>query len=233
MRRKGYDGFPGYQFHGNAEQIFTRVFGDKNPFKDFFAAHQQSPVALFGSKFGGLHGMNPKTTVAATKTTPADASNTNNTSIGEGTSANATEIVTGNPALQGPQKGLPVEHELQVSLEEMYSGTVRKVKITRKVLEDNGATTSVAEHLLKIDICRGWMEGTRITFSGLGDEGPTTIPADVVFILRQKPHATFTRQGHDLIYTETIPLAKALTGFVVTLQTLDGRVLRIPVNEVV
>ncbi|XP_067289239.1 dnaJ homolog subfamily B member 13 isoform X2 [Pseudorasbora parva] len=63
--------------------------------------------------------------------------------------------------------------------------------------------------------------------------GPNNIPADIVFIIRQKHHPRFVRQNDDLYYTANISLEKALTGFSVEVETLDGRLLNIPINDIV
>jgi DnaJ family protein B protein 4 len=36
-------------------------------------------------------------------------------------------------------------------------------------------------------------------------------PADVVFVLAEKPHKDFVREGNDLVYTAKITLAESLT----------------------
>lgn len=63
--------------------------------------------------------------------------------------------------------------------------------------------------------------------------GPNTIPADLVFILKQEPHKRFVRQGADLIMTHEISLANALMGSAIDVMTLDGRLLKIPVNDTI
>lgn len=79
----------------------------------------------------------------------------------------------------------------------------------------------------------GWKKGTTVTFEGEGDEAPGVIPADIQFIVGEKEHATYAREGSHLIHTARIPLADALCGTTLSLKTLDGRVLSIPVSEVV
>jgi DnaJ-class molecular chaperone len=72
--------------------------------------------------------------------------------------------------------------------------------------------------------------GTRITFAGKGDElAPGGPSADLVFIVKQKPHAKFTRDGNDLGTNVTLPLVTALTGGTVSVQLLDGRSIVVPV----
>lgn len=68
----------------------------------------------------------------------------------------------------------------------------------------------------------GWKAGTKITFPKEGDQGRNRIPADVVFVLRDKPHAVFKREGSDLKYTVRIALKQALCGCTVEVPTLSG-----------
>jgi len=89
------------------------------------------------------------------------------------------------------------------------------------------------EEILTIDIKPGWKKGTKITFPEKGNEKPGVIPADLVFIIDEKPHKVFTRDGNDLVVTQNISLAEALSGYTVRLTTLDGRTLTIPINNVI
>lgn len=66
-----------------------------------------------------------------------------------------------------------------------------------------------------------------------GDEKPNVAPADVVFIVNEKPHALFRREGNDLLHTRKVPLVEALCGQNFTLQTLDGRSLPVTVQSTV
>lgn len=89
------------------------------------------------------------------------------------------------------------------------------------------------EEILTIDVKPGWKKGTKITFLEKGNEQPNVTPADLVFIIDEKPHSSFTRDGNDLIVTKSVTLAEALTGYKVHLTTLDGRNLTIPINNVI
>lgn len=89
------------------------------------------------------------------------------------------------------------------------------------------------EEILTINIKPGWKKGTKVTFPEKGNEQGNIIPADLVFIIDEKPHSTFTRDGNDLIVTQRISLAEALAGYTVNLTTLDGRSLTIPINNVI
>lgn len=128
----------------------------------------------------------------------------------------------------------PIERDLMLSLEEVFHGCIKKMKISRKVMNDDGHTSSFKEKILTITVKRGWQPGTRITFEREGDQGPNNIPADIVFVVRDKPHKTFRRDlASNLIYTQPIPLALALIGTTIHVPTLDGRVLDLPITDVV
>lgn len=132
----------------------------------------------------------------------------------------------------GTRKAPPIENKLPCSLEDLYKGTTKKMKISREIADISGKTMQV-EEILTIDVKPGWKKGTKITFPEKGNEQPNVIPADLVFIIDEKPHSVFTRDGNDLIVTQKISLAEALTGYTVHLTTLDGRSLNIPINNVI
>ncbi|PPD95086.1 hypothetical protein GOBAR_DD07898 [Gossypium barbadense] len=89
------------------------------------------------------------------------------------------------------------------------------------------------EEILTIEIKPGWKRGTKITFPEKGNEEPGVIPADVIFVIEEKPHATYKRDGNDLVVNQEITLLEALTGRTLDLTTLDGRSLVIPLTEIV
>ncbi len=140
--------------------------------------------------------------------------------------------MNGHPGHRAPRKDAPHQMSLPCTLEELYTGRTRRMKISRKRMDPSGGRREESE-TLTIDIKPGWKKGTKITFQEKGDEHPGRVAADIVFVLDEKPHGTYTRDNNDLVYVHRVPLRDALTGTVVELQTLDGRVLRIPVNEII
>ena len=79
----------------------------------------------------------------------------------------------------------------------------------------------------------GWKKGTTVTFAGEGDEAPGVAPGDVAFVIGEKPHERFTRDGADLVLPLRLSLADALCGTAPEVRTLDGRVLSLPMPEIV
>lgn len=98
-----------------------------------------------------------------------------------------------------------MEHDLYVTLEEIYHGCVKKMKISRRVQQPDG-TSKKEDKYVSISIKPGWKSGTKVTFQKEGDQSPGKIPADIVFIIRDKPHAMFKREGSDLRYTARLTL---------------------------
>lgn len=92
---------------------------------------------------------------------------------------------------------------------------------------------STKEEILTIEIKPGWKKGTKITFPEKGNEQRGIIPSDLIFIIDEKPHLVFKRDGNDLIFTQKISLVEALTGYTVQATTLDGRTLTIPINSII
>lgn len=129
------------------------------------------------------------------------------------------EMLFGMKMQQQQQRSHVPERIYNVSctLEELYNGKVRKMKITRKSLTPNRPTTKV----LEVPIRPGFKAGTRITYSGEGDEIEPGRAEDIVFIVCQQQHTRFVREGDDLHYEIKIPLVDALTGFTHDICMLD------------
>ncbi|XP_025940950.1 dnaJ homolog subfamily B member 13 isoform X3 [Apteryx rowi] len=102
----------------------------------------------------------------------------------------------------------PIERDLYLSLEDLFYGCTKKIKISRRVMNEDGQTTAIRDKILTIDVRPGWKQGTRITFEKEGDQGPNVIPADITFVVQEKLHPRFKRAGDNLIYVAAIPLGK-------------------------
>ncbi|KAE8665346.1 putative ring finger protein [Hibiscus syriacus] len=130
------------------------------------------------------------------------------------------------------RKPPPVESKLPCSLEELYTGSTRRMKISRTVVNALGRQVQESE-ILTIDVKPGWKTGTKITFSDKGNELPNQLPADLVFVIDEKPHDLYKRDGNDLIVYQRVSLADALGGTTINLVTLDGRYLSLPVTDII
>ncbi|KNA06631.1 hypothetical protein SOVF_179240 [Spinacia oleracea] len=130
------------------------------------------------------------------------------------------------------KKPPPIENKLPCTLEELYSGSTRKMKISRTVIDANGCKVPETE-ILTIEVKPGWKKGTKITFTDKGNEQPNQLPADLVFVIDEKPHDLYIRDNNDLIMTHKVTLAEAIGGTTVKVTTLDGRTLSIPVRDMI
>lgn len=216
----GGGGGPGtfsYTFQGDPHAIFEEFFGGHNPFGQFFGSRNggmdenmdtDDPFARFGMGGGGMGGF-PRSF-----------------SSGMGGMGGHSSIVK-------KQQDPPVVHDLRVSLEEVLAGCTKKMKISRKRLNHDGRTVRTEDKILEVQIKKGWKEGTKITFPKEGDETPTNIPADVVFVLKDKPHPVFKRDGSDIIYSAKISLRDALCGSTVNAPTLQGKSLTVATTDIV
>jgi len=57
---------------------------------------------------------------------------------------------------------------------------------------------------LVVSVKPGWKAGTKITFPSEGDEGPKGLPADLVFVVKEKPHPALTREGNHLVVAKKV-----------------------------
>ena len=125
----------------------------------------------------------------------------------------------------------PVEHKLNLTLEELYSGCTKKMKISRQV--QSGSGSSKEDKILFVDVKPGWKSGTKVTFSKEGDQVAGKIPSDIVFVIGEKPHTQFTREGNNLRHKVRVTLKNALCGGTVTIPTIEGEKIRHTLNTIV
>lgn len=103
-------------------------------------------------------------------------------------------------------QGKAVLHDLLVTLDEVMQGCTKHVKITRSRLNPDGRSLRTEEKMLSVVVKKGWKAGTKITFPREGDETPNNTPADITFILRDKEHPQYKRNGSNIVFTASITL---------------------------
>lgn len=89
----------------------------------------------------------------------------------------------------------PIERELLLGLDEIFHGCTKKMKISRRVMNDDGHTSCTRDKILTITVKKGWKPGTKITFPQEGDQGPNNVPGTSLFTQNQ----IRTRQHRDVI----------------------------------
>lgn len=156
--------------------------------------------------------------------------------------ADIIDAVTNPPPLYCSVDGLlkkrtkdkEVEHILHVNLKEVFTGGIKKMKILRhEFIDDLEVDTKVVERWLTVPIQPGILSGTSIRFSNQGDQGPTRIPADIIFIIKLDEHPSFKRDGSNLLMEKTITLKESLCGCRFVFLTLDERKLSVNLTDIV
>ncbi|CAL8997109.1 unnamed protein product [Prunus brigantina] len=132
----------------------------------------------------------------------------------------------------GMLKPPAVEKQLECTLEELCFGCQKKMKVTRAIVKDTGQMVE-EEEVVTINVKPGWKKGTKITFEGLGNEIPGAYPADIVFVIAEKRHPLFRREGDDLELALEIPLVKALTGCIISIPLLGGDQMKLTIDDII
>jgi curved DNA-binding protein len=164
-------------FRTMTQEEMEEMFGDQNPFSDFF-------TTFFGGGFGG----------------------------GE-SSARA-----GTRGRNRTRKGRDVEHEIELSLEDAYHGTTRRLSLKH----DGHART------VDVRIPAGVGDGSRVRISGEGEPGTGGAPSgDLYLRVRLAPHPLFERKGRDLYVKVPLPVTTAVLGGEVEVPTIAGKPVRL------
>jgi len=185
---------------------------------------------------------------------------------------------------RGPKRTKDLVTNLECTLEELYSGTTKKMKITRNTLckgcKGNGSADGKSytcttcdgqgtrvvmrqmapgmytqntvqctkcrgegeiipdgkkcqtcsgekiieeKKILTVTIDAGTKDGKRVVFRGESNEVPGCQTGDVVFVVKEKSHPIFKREGVHLFMEKDVPLVNALTGFSFIVAHVDGK----------
>jgi curved DNA-binding protein len=168
--------------HGGGFRTMTpeemeNIFGDQNPFSDFF-------TTFFGAA---------------------------------GPSGGTRNGRSGRARTRG---GRDVEHELDLTLDEAYHGTTKRL-----ALSHGGPPRTV-----DVRIPAGVGEGSRVRVASEGEPGTGGGPAgDLYLRLKLAPHATFERRGQDLHTTVAVPVPTAVLGGEVEVPTMAGKTVRLKI----
>ncbi|KAF8134966.1 hypothetical protein EV363DRAFT_1322156, partial [Boletus edulis] len=209
----GPSGFGGFPASGGTSFSFTTGAGGFSPtdphriFEEIFSGGFPS--------FGGMGGMGGRT--------PMFNEHAGGSFFGGmpgGMPHRTQQRSTSAPAPQPSE----ITRPLKLSLEDLYSGSTKHLKVSRKLLDG-----STEEKVLEIQVLPGWKVGTKIRFPRAGNEQPNG-DQDLAFVVEEKPHPVFTRDGDDLVCNLKIPLVEALTGSDTkkVVELLDGRKLQVP-----
>ena len=236
----GGGGGSGAQFYSNIDphELFSQFFGGSSPFGGagglFGSSSSAGPggTRMFFSsstRGGGGPGGTTMFTDGAGTPEPMDFAGSDIFSNFGGFGAGGHGSSFRQP---GVRQDPPVECRVDLTLEEMFHGCTKKMKITRKVLSPEG-TTSNEDKILTIDVKPGWKAGTKVTFPREGDQSVGRIPSDIVFVIGEKRHKRFIRDGNNLKYKARISLKKALCGGQIQVPKIDGGHITLPLSDII
>jgi curved DNA-binding protein len=121
---------------------------------------------------------------------------------------------------RGARPGRDVEQELELSLDDAFHGTTRRLAIKH----DGHART------VDVRIPPGVGDGSRVRITGEGEIGSGGGKSgDLYLRVRLAAHPKFERKGRDLYTTVHIPLTTAVLGGEAEVPTLTGKSLRLKV----
>ena len=139
--------------------------------------------------------------------------------------------IMGNRMREDGQKKFkipPIEKNLEISLEEAFSGKTKQISLTRTVI--SGMTRTLEKETLYVTIPKGVDTDEIIVIENKGNVH-NDHHGDVKIIVKVKNFTKFERRGLDLIYTKEISLKEALCGFTFDMEYIDGKVFKINNNE--
>mmetsp|Transcript_810 Transcript_810/g.1748 ORF Transcript_810/g.1748 Transcript_810/m.1748 type:complete len:342 (-) Transcript_810:1619-2644(-) len=122
--------------------------------------------------------------------------------------------------------------EVPCTLEELYIGGQKTVKYARYKHNPDRRTTHLSYEAKTIVIKPGYEDGTTLKFPKEGHDGLNSPTSDLIFIIKELPHETFTRHKNDLSCTVEISLQDCLDCYPVEVVTLDKRVLMLTMPSV-
>lgn len=222
----GFGGMPSggsrtyYYAPSDPRELFEKIFGSRDPFGSFNRGSTGgSGFNGFGSTFGSANfgGFD----------SDEDPMDYNFSSARTGSGSGF-----GSAFNRGPARPPPMKYTVPCSLEELYNGCVKHMKVKKHLVDPSGKSVPV-DKTFEVHVKPGIKPGTKYTFAEEGDEAPHAPARDVVFVIEEAPHQYFRREGNNLLYTAEINLSQALGGCQLNIPTLDGRRIQVPVREVV
>ena len=133
-------------------------------------------------------------------------------------------------------------HPISITLDELYTGRVSNIVMSRNVLDDRNNPNSPVHpvrEVLRVVVQPGSKHGDVVVFPGMSDEMFGRETGDVVLHLKQLEHESFLLRGSDLLHCFSLDLVDVLFGndashhdfsssssTLYDLDHLDGRTLR-------
>jgi curved DNA-binding protein len=126
-------------------------------------------------------------------------------------------------------RGFDTAGRVELTLEEAYRGTERRVALQRLMPDERGQVRPVAREI-NVRIPAGVTDGQHIRVAAQGEPGLGGGPAgDLLLEVRLLPHRWFRAEGRDIFLDLPVTPTEAALGETVRVPTLGGRVdLKLP-----
>jgi curved DNA-binding protein len=126
-------------------------------------------------------------------------------------------------------RGFDTAGQIELTIEEAYGGTERRVALERLVADEHGRPRSTTQQL-DVRIPAGVVDGQQIRVAAQGQPGVGGGPAgDLLIAVRLLPHRWFRTEGRDVYLDLPVTPWEAALGETVRVPTLGGRVdLKLP-----
>ena len=98
---------------------------------------------------------------------------------------------------------------LDVSLVELYTGSIKEFVYERQIVEHDAKSLKTERRTFQVEVKPGFSESTELVFKKLGNQSPNHVSSSLIVKFRQLDHADFRRSGHDLILKKRITLLQA------------------------
>ena len=122
----------------------------------------------------------------------------------------------------------PLIHQLNLTLEEVFTGTKKKITLNRKIKKENDDKLYDESEELEIEIPKGCL--SHIKKEGLGHKIEGVDNGDLIIQIVPIEHNSFKLNPKDstcLIYEKNIDFGSSLLGFSFTLNTIDNQYITI------
>jgi len=130
-------------------------------------------------------------------------------------------------------RGDDVYYNLDVSLEDMYAGKTKKLRVKRE--RAAGRKTKKESVKIEVPVLKGTRDGQEVRFNREGNEKPGYEAGDIVVTLNQNNHSYFERHGETLYTVKNISLYESYAAgrgdIKIVLKHLDGSYMFLKVDD--
>ena len=116
-----------------------------------------------------------------------------------------------------PQPGRDVTAQIEVTLEEAFHGTVKRLTLDGQSID--------------LRLKKGVKDGSKVRVAGKGEPGAAG-PGDLYLDVKMRPHHIYRREGDDLYVDVPVTFAEAALGAKIEVPTMSGKVgIKVPAGS--